>query len=148
MEEIDVLQLPDDGPIALIDADSLMYYEMGKPTLEEAIQGINNRMYQILAMCGTSRYAAFLTLSKCFRYKIAETRSYKYNRKGGSKPPVFYALRAYMQQAWLCSHTPGLEADDLVAVYSKPSGTVICVLIKMYCIKLQELILILELGNL
>ena len=126
MEEIDVLQLPDDGPIALIDADSLMYYEMGKPTLEEAIQGINNRMYQILAMCGTSRYAAFLTLSKCFRYKIAETRSYKYNRKGGSKPPVFYALRAYMQQAWLCSHTPGLEADDLVAVYSKPSGTVIC----------------------
>ena len=126
MEELDVLQLPDDGPIALIDGDSLLYYEMGKPTLEEAIQGLNNRLFHILSMCGTSRYAGFLTLSKCFRYDIAETKSYKHNRKGGSKPPIFYALREYIQQEWKFDHEKGLEADDLVAVHSKPNGTIIC----------------------
>ena len=126
MEELDILQLPDNGPVALIDADSLLYYEMGKPTLEEAIEGINNRLFHMLAMCGTSRFAGFLTLSRCFRYKVAETKSYKHNRKGGSKPPIFYALREYVQQEWGFTHVPGLEADDLVAVYAKPSGTVIC----------------------
>ena len=34
--------------IALIDGDSLIYYEMGKPTLEEALQGIDNRITQML----------------------------------------------------------------------------------------------------
>tara|TARA_Y100000361_G_scaffold58147_1_gene50855 strand:- start:36506 stop:37288 length:783 start_codon:yes stop_codon:yes gene_type:complete len=126
MEELDVLQLPDDGPIALIDGDSLLYYEMGKPTLEEAIRGLNNRLFHILSMCGTSRYAGFLTLSKCFRYDVAETKSYKHNRKGGSKPPIFYALREYIQQEWKFEHEKGLEADDLVAVHSKPNGTIIC----------------------
>ena len=80
MEELDVLQLPDTGPVALIDGDSLIYYEMGKPTLEEAIQGLNDRLFHMLSMCGTSRYAGFLTLSKCFRYQVAETKSYKHNR--------------------------------------------------------------------
>ena len=34
--------------VALIDADSLLYYEMGKDTLEEAIEGINSRIQTIL----------------------------------------------------------------------------------------------------
>ena len=126
MEELDILQLPDNGPIALIDADSLLYYEMGKPTLEKAIEGINSRLFHMLSMCGTSRYAGYLTLSKCFRYDVAKTKSYKHNRKGGSKPPIFYALRQYLQQEWRMEAVKGLEADDLVAVHSKPSGTVIC----------------------
>jgi len=126
MEELDILQIPDDGPVALIDADSLLYYEMGKPTLEEAIQGINNRLLHMLAMCGTSKYAGFLTLSKCFRYQVAETKAYKHNRKGGSKPIIFYALREYLQQEWKMEAVRGLEADDLVAVHAKPSGTIVC----------------------
>ena len=115
MEELDILQIPDDGPVALIDADSLLYYEMGKPTLEEAIQGINNRLLHMLAMCGTSKYAGFLTLSRCFRYEVAKTKAYKHNRKGGSKPIIFYALREYLQQEWKMEAIRGLEADDLVA---------------------------------
>ena len=126
MEELDILQIPDDGPVALIDADSLLYYEMGKPTLEEAIQGINNRLLHMLAMCGTSKYAGFLTLSRCFRYEVAETKAYKHNRKGGSKPIIFYALREYLQQEWKMEAVRGLEADDLVAVHAKPSGTIVC----------------------
>ena len=34
--------------IALIDADSLIYFEMGKPTLEEALKGIDSRINQML----------------------------------------------------------------------------------------------------
>ena len=34
--------------IVLIDADSLLYFEMGKDTLEEAIEGIDQRIEQIV----------------------------------------------------------------------------------------------------
>ena len=34
--------------VALIDGDSLLYYEMGKPTLEEAMEGLDIRIRQIL----------------------------------------------------------------------------------------------------
>ena len=43
-----VERLPPDGNICLIDADSLLYYEMDKPTYEEAIYGLDNRIQQIL----------------------------------------------------------------------------------------------------
>ena len=80
--------------VALIDADSLLYYEMGKPTLEEAMESIDIRIEQILNFAGTTKYRGFLTLGKCFRYDIAKTKPYKYNRKGGTpKPPIFYALK-------------------------------------------------------
>ena len=85
--------------VALIDGDSLLYYEMGKPTLEEAMEGLDIRIRQILNFAEVTSYAGFLTLSKCFRYDIAKTRPYKYNRKGGApKPPIFYALKEYIQQ--------------------------------------------------
>ena len=37
--------------IALIDGDSLIYYEMNKPILEEALQGIDTRIKQMLNEC-------------------------------------------------------------------------------------------------
>ena len=112
--------------IALIDGDSLMYYEMGKPTLEEAIESLDIRIKQILNFCGTTTFAGFLTLGKCFRYDIAKTKPYKYNRKGGaSKPPIFYALKEYIQQEWGFYGVKGLEADDLVAIF-QCQNSVIC----------------------
>ena len=47
MDNIDINDLPDDGPVVLIDADSLLYFEMGKPTLEEAIEGIEKNAASI-----------------------------------------------------------------------------------------------------
>ena len=112
--------------VALIDADSLLYYEMGKPTLEEAMESIDIRIEQILNFAGTTKYRGFLTLGKCFRYDIAKTKPYKYNRKGGTpKPPIFYALKEYVQQKWGFYAVKGLEADDLVAIY-QDENTVIC----------------------
>mgnify|MGYP003149704873 CR=1 FL=1 len=125
-EEINASELPTDGSVALIDGDSLLYYEMGKPTLEEAIEGLDMRIRQILNFAEVDCYAGFLTLSKCFRYNIAKTRPYKYNRKGGApKPPIFYALKEYIQQEWGFYGIKELEADDLVAIF-QAENTVIC----------------------
>ena len=112
--------------IALIDGDSLIYYEMGKPTLEEALQGIDNRITQMLNECGATKYAGFLTQGKCFRYDIAKIRPYKGNRKYGDKPIIFPAIKEYLKQIWNFISVPGLEADDLVSVYHDPMKTVIC----------------------
>ena len=124
-EEINASELPTDGPVALIDGDSLLYFEMGKPTLEDAIDGLNQRLLHILNQCETARYAGFLTIGRCFRYKAAKTKAYKHNRKGGSKPIIFYALKEYLKQKWKFEYIPELEADDLVAVYSD-ENTLIC----------------------
>lgn len=100
----------------LIDADSLMYYEMDKPTLEQAMAGIDQRIDHILQQCNTNKYVGFLTPPRCFRYDIAS--DYKGNRKGKKKPPIFYALRAYMEQEYKFYTLPKLEADDAVSLYS------------------------------
>ena len=39
---------------ALIDGDSLIYYEMGKPTLEEALKGIDNRLEDMFNKTGAT----------------------------------------------------------------------------------------------
>ena len=78
---------------ALIDGDSLIYYEMGKPTLEEALKGIDNRLEDMFNKTGATQYAGFLTTGKCFRYARAETKPYKGNRKYGDKPIIFPAIK-------------------------------------------------------
>ena len=92
--------------IALIDGDSLIYYEMGKPTLEEALEGIDTRIMHMLNQCKAEKYAGFLTQGKCFRYKEAVSKPYKGNRKYGDKPIIFPAIKEYL--------------------YSDPLKTVIC----------------------
>jgi len=112
--------------IALIDGDSLIYYEMGKPTLEEALQGIDTRIRHMLEQCNSTKYAGFLTAGKCFRYAAAKTKPYKGNRKYGNKPIIFPALKEYLRQEWNFISVPELEADDLVSIYHDPLKTVIC----------------------
>lgn len=109
----------------LIDGDSLIYFEMGKPTLEEGIAGLNDRLNTILDQCGTNKYAGFLTSGRCFRYNTAKTRDYKGNRKKSNKPIIFYALKAYLEQTWNFTYTPELEADDLVSMYHKHDGSTV-----------------------
>ena len=112
--------------IALIDGDSLIYYEMGKPTLEEALQSLDGRINQMLQQTGATNYAGFLTAGRCFRYAAAKTRPYKGNRKYGDKPIIFPAIKEYLRQEWGFTSVPELEADDLVSVYHDPLKTVIC----------------------
>ena len=112
--------------IALIDGDSLIYYEMGKPTLEEALEGIDTRIMHMLNQCKAEKYAGFLTQGKCFRYKEAVSKPYKGNRKYGDKPIIFPAIKEYLKQKWNFIAVTELEADDLVSIYSDPLKTVIC----------------------
>ena len=112
--------------IALIDGDSLIYYEMGKPTLEEALEGIDTRIRHMLNQCNANKYAGFLTSGRCFRYAAAKTKPYKGNRKYGNKPIIFPAIKEYLRQEWNFISVPELEADDLVSVYHDPMITIIC----------------------
>ena len=112
--------------IALIDGDSLIYYEMGKPTLEEALTSLDGRLQQMFEMTHATHYAGFLTTGRCFRYAAAKTKPYKGNRKYGDKPIIFPAIKEYLKQMWGFTSVPELEADDLVSVYHDPLKTVIC----------------------
>jgi len=112
--------------IALIDGDSLIYYEMGKPTLEEALESLDGRLHQMFEMTHATKYAGFLTQGKCFRYAAAKTKPYKGNRKYGDKPIIFPAIKEYLRQEWNFIAIPELEADDLVSIYHDPLKTVIC----------------------
>ena len=112
--------------IALIDGDSLIYYEMGKPTLEEALESLDGRLHQMFEMTHATKYAGFLTAGKCFRYAAAKTKPYKGNRKYGDKPIIFPAIKEYLRQNWNFESIPELEADDLVSIYHNPLKTVIC----------------------
>jgi len=112
--------------IALIDGDSLIYYEMGKPTLEEALQSLDGRLHQMFEQTKATHYAGFLTSGRCFRYAAAKTKPYKGNRKKGDKPYIFPAIKEYLRQEWGFTSVPELEADDLVSIYHDPLKTVIC----------------------
>lgn len=121
-----VERLPKDGHVCLIDADSLIYYEMDKATYEEAVYGLDKRMQDMLSRCNTSRFAGFLTDGRCFRYKV--TGTYKNSRKGKPKPPIFYALKEHLRQNYGMMGISTLEADDLVSYYSYTSDfkTIVC----------------------
>ena len=110
----------------LIDGDSLIYYEMNKPTLEEALQGIDTRIRHMLEQCKANKYAGFLTAGNCFRYAAAKTKPYKGNRKYANKPIIFPAIKEYLRQEWNFISIPELEADDLVSIFHNPEETVIC----------------------
>ena len=122
----DVIRFPKNESICLIDADSLIYYEMGKDTLEEAVTSMDKRIDHILEQCNTDKFSGFLTKGRCFRYGV--TQSYKSNRKGKPKPIIFYALEQYLRQEYNFISYPELEADDLVSYYSNTENrkTVIC----------------------
>ena len=112
---------------ALIDGDSLIYYEMGKPTLEEALESLDGRLRQMFEMSKADKYAGFLTEGKCFRYKAAITKPYKGNRKYGDKPIIFPAIKEYLKQTWGFTYMTALEADDLVAIYREDcDNSIIC----------------------
>jgi len=113
---------------ALIDGDSLIYYEMGKPTLEEALISLDGRLHQMFEKTNATKYAGFLTAGRCFRYEAAKTKPYKGNRKHGDKPIIFPAIKEYLRQEWNFTSIPELEADDLVSIFhTDPFGTtVIC----------------------
>lgn len=115
-----------DKVVCLIDADSLLYYEMGKETLGEAIEGLSQRLSSILEACETDSYLGYLTQGKCFRYDIYP--EYKAKRKASSRSEIFYDLLDFAKTTLNFHSVPKLEADDIVSILSSNMSrpTVIC----------------------
>jgi len=119
-------RLPKGKAVCLIDADSLLYYEMGRDTLEEAITGFDQRVHDILHQCNTTKYAGFLTHGKCFRYEV--DCEYKAKRSKSNRSILFPSLKEYAMQRWGFTYLTELEADDIVSYYSynHEENTIIC----------------------
>lgn len=119
------MQKLSDRKVCLIDADSLLYFEMGKDTLEEAIEGLNERVLSILETCDTDSYLGYLTEGKCFRYDIYP--EYKARRKLSVKNEIFFQLRDYSIETLKFRSVKKLEADDVVSFLGNNyENTVIC----------------------
>jgi 5'-3' exonuclease len=121
-------RIPKGNDICLIDGDSLLYYEMDKPTLEEAVAGLDQRIYHMLNSCNTSSFAGFLTKGQCFRYNVDPLYKAKRKDSRSSRPIIFPALVEYLIQRWRFTYISELEADDLVAyyAYNTERKTIIC----------------------
>ena len=116
--------------IALIDADSLLYYCAGSSALEGDFSKMRLRLDElilgILQSTQCSRYSAFLTDSgNLFRSAIARSKPYKGNRAGKEAPLLLSSLKAYAIHEWGFYICPNLEADDCVA-YHATDTRVVC----------------------
>jgi hypothetical protein len=104
--------------LAIIDADSLIYYNMSGDSIQECINGLLEAVSNICVETGSTHYVLYLTGHDCFRYDIAKTKPYKGNRRGEEdKPPMFFALKHYMLYTLGAVISPKLEADDMVALH-------------------------------
>ena len=114
----------DQSRIALIDADSMLYYCMKEDsTFDEMKLKLDNFIINVLSELKCKHFAPFITNSKTvFRKEFGKTREYKGNRKGRETPFLFYALRVYAQREWGFYDIPKIEADDAVAIYANGLG--------------------------
>lgn len=106
--------------IALIDADSMLYYCMKQDsTFEEMKLNLDTFLLNILVNTNCRYFAPFTTNSKdVFRKRYGKARAYKGNRAGRETPHLFYALKSYATRELGFYNVPGLEADDCVALYN------------------------------
>ena len=126
LEDMDLIPFEQEtDKIALIDADSALYYCMGEATFEAAKIKLDMFMFNLLGICETPHYAAFITPHRTFRNDVGFTKPYKGNRSGKNTPPMFYGLKAYARDEWGFYEVEGLEADDCVALY-RSANSVIC----------------------
>lgn len=112
-----------DDKIALIDADTLIFYavynkanEVDK-SLDDCKKHIDDLIKNILNYTKSTHYLLFLTVGKNFRYTIYP--DYKANRKKLEKPRYFDAVKEYLVSKYKAIYHFGLEADDLCLIYNK-----------------------------
>lgn len=132
---------------ALIDADSIIYIccankkkynENGDPiiddlgehvyeikTLQQCKDLVDSMLKSIFMATKSTHYLLFLTVGRNFRYD--HYKEYKGNRKYSEKSEHFDRVKEYLITDWNAVYEPGLEADDLVKIYSNSiQGSFIC----------------------
>lgn len=104
--------------IAIYDADFIMFYvcpnKKGEPekTLEQCIELCDNLIYNMNASVKADYYGGFLTIGKCFRYKL--NPEYKANRKYENMPKFIKDIKLHLIKNHGFRGQRGYEADDLV----------------------------------
>ena len=70
----------------------------------------------------------FLSGLNNFRIDIAKKKGYKENRAESKRPFHYYNLKAYLQNAYDCEVTDGIEADDALCIerHADMHNTVVC----------------------
>jgi hypothetical protein len=133
LDDIDLLGFgTDKSKVAIIDADSLLYYccseDKEELKFEEAKLKLDRYMFELLSACETPFYTAVLSPHFTFRKNIGKAKIYKGNREGRQTLPVMYGLRAYAKQEWNFHEVTFLEADDVVCIYynQNPENSIIC----------------------
>ncbi len=117
------MEIKDRTKVALIDADFLMYYvcpnKKGEEpkTKEQCTALVDKFLKTIFVLTKSTHYLLFLTVGRCFRYKIDP--EYKGNRKKLEKPPHFDYVKEYLITKYQAKYLIDLEADDLVVCYRK-----------------------------
>jgi 5'-3' exonuclease len=109
----------------LVDGDILRYEvgfaseagwdKEGYPVFDYVAEMLDSRIANICAITNaTMPPILYLTEGNNFRHQIAKTQPYK--QRQGHKPWHFKNLTAYMKAKYETRATPGLEADDLMAL--------------------------------
>lgn len=110
--------------IALIDGDILRYEvgaicegDEGPMGWDYVADTLETKIAQICAASGaTTRPFIFLTNGPTFRDRVAKKKPYKGNRKG-EKPFHWKNIEVYLRNQYDVVEQPGLEADDMMALY-------------------------------
>ena len=116
----------------LIDGDLLVFsscaaVEYGRSpeeyTLQEILTNIEGRIQAMKRRLKARKVRVFFTAKDNFRYKIMD--EYKANRIGAWLPESLDAAKSHISVMYDGECEPGLEADDLMGIYSKTDGSTI-----------------------
>lgn len=108
----------------LIDGDRVMYtsgWAMEKDHKDgdrPALFMVDTLLDKLFEVYGSRDYQMFLTSGdeSNFRFKVAKTKEYKWNRKDKKKPFWIKEIREYMIDKWSASEVFGMEADDKITM--------------------------------
>lgn len=112
--------------IAVWDADFIPFYVCHSKdkehikSLEECIADCDNLIKEINIATGCKYFVGFLTIGKCFRYKIYP--EYKGNRKYDSLPTYLKEVKDHLINKYGFKYLMEYEADDLVLSYKNQSS--------------------------
>jgi hypothetical protein len=112
--------------VVLIDGDSIAYKAGYATSVEEAQVSVNKQIGRILTNCGTNKYELYLEEwrgdKNIFRGYIAETKSYKGNRKGGKLPPNLLSAREHLLNIYHAKVQTKYESEDMCLIRAYEIG--------------------------
>ncbi len=105
--------------------DLVILKELQWGNIEEVYQTVRLSLANIVFGSEAEDIKIYIGGSTNFRNEVAETISYKGNRKGIEKPLHYKNIRKYMENVFHAEITEGIETDDALGI-AQTENTVIC----------------------